>query len=54
MPTPDIRELERPPCPKCGTEMRLSLIEPELPDHDRRVFECPACSHEETMVVKYK
>ncbi len=45
----------RPPCPKCGNKMLLSLIAPtDKPDHDKRTFECPGCRHEESIVVKYR
>jgi len=40
-------------CPDCGTPLRLSLIEPERPDHDKRTFECTECEHSETAVIKY-
>jgi transcription elongation factor Elf1 len=34
--------------------MMLSRIEPDMPDHDKRTFECSMCNHEESFVVKYK
>ena len=34
--------------------MLLSRIEPNVPDHDKRTFECPACGHERSEVVKFK
>ena len=43
-----------PHCPKCGTPMWLTRIEPDEPDHDRRTYECPECDHSITEVVKYK
>ena len=46
--------IDRPTCPKCGELMDLARIEPDLPDHDRRKFECSKCDHSETIVVKYK
>jgi ssDNA-binding Zn-finger/Zn-ribbon topoisomerase 1 len=48
------KEIERPPCSKCGTPMMLARIEPDEPDHDKRTYECPKCEHAETVVVKYK
>lgn len=45
---------EHPSCPKCGIQMRLSRIEPDKPGHDLRNYECPACHHGESMVVKYR
>jgi hypothetical protein len=44
-----------PPCGMCGTPMFLSCIEPADADgHDQRTFECMACRHSQTVVVKYK
>ena len=34
--------------------MRLTRIEPDKPDHDRRTFECPECAYEESIVFKYQ
>src|SRR5947209_7539052 len=35
-----------PPCPNCRTPMWLASIEPaDVPDYDRRTFECPRCQH---------
>jgi hypothetical protein len=44
----------KPTCPKCGARMSLARIEPDKPDHDQRTFECPACPHSLTEVVKYR
>ena len=46
--------VERPPCPRCGTQMWISNIEPDKPSHDRRTFECPRCQWEVTEVVKFR
>ena len=46
--------IKRPSCPKCGTQMLLSRIEPDAPDHDKRTFKCSACSHELSEIVKFK
>ena len=44
-----------PPCIMCGTPMFLCRIEPaEEADHDRRIFECFACRHSQTAVIKYR
>jgi DNA-directed RNA polymerase subunit M/transcription elongation factor TFIIS len=41
-------------CPKCGAQMRLTQIVPEIEDgSDRRFFECPDCQHSEDEVVKF-
>jgi transcription elongation factor Elf1 len=34
--------------------MWLSRIEPDKPDHDRRIFECAECNNEKIVVVKYR
>ena len=44
----------RPPCPRCGTKMKLARIEPDKPDHDKRSFECEKCGNEHSEVVKFK
>ncbi len=51
---PGTNLIERPPCIKCGTQMLLTRIEPDKPDHDRRTFECPECAYQESIVVKYQ
>lgn len=48
------KTIERPHCPVCGALMAIVSILPDKPDHDRRTFECAACSHTETMVFKFK
>jgi DNA-directed RNA polymerase subunit RPC12/RpoP len=45
---------ERIDCPKCGTKMLLTRIEPDKADHDKRTFECPKCQHVETVIIKYR
>jgi len=52
--TPYSTSIIRPPCPKCGAQMLLARIEPDAPDHDKRSFECSACGHEHSEVVKFK
>ena len=39
--------------PKLPLAKWLDHIEPDVPDHDRRTFECPRCQHVESVVVKY-
>jgi hypothetical protein len=34
--------------------MWLTSIEPDEPDHDKRVFECPDCKNIITQVVRYR
>ena len=38
-------------CPKCGSPMGLTRIEPDEPGKDLRTFECGKCQHIETMVI---
>jgi hypothetical protein len=44
---------DRPRCSKCSAQMYLARIEPSQPGLDLRTFECPACKHSESVVVKY-
>jgi hypothetical protein len=46
--------IKRPACPACGTPMMLDTIEPHLPHHDLRTFECPKCGNEVSEVVKFE
>lgn len=41
-------------CANCGAPMWLASIEPDKPDHDKRIFECPRCQEELVEVVKYR
>jgi hypothetical protein len=43
--------LNRPECPKCGTQMEVARIVLEAPGFDRRTFECPMCEHSNEVVV---
>ena len=51
---PGTVEVVHPTCETCGAPMWLTRIEPDKPDHDRRTFECKACGHLVTEIVKYK
>jgi hypothetical protein len=42
-----------PPCPKCKTPMRVTLVMPNAPYGEHRTFQCDACGHSETIEVKY-
>jgi hypothetical protein len=44
---------QRAMCPKCGSLMWLTRIEPYLSDRDMRTFECDGCRHSEMIAVKY-
>jgi predicted nucleic-acid-binding Zn-ribbon protein len=46
--------LDLPICPKCGTRMWLSRIEPDEPGCDKRTFECPKCENEVSETFKYR
>ena len=39
-------------CPKCGHPMSIVRIEPDIPNHSKRTFECAECGHSEGVVVK--
>ena len=44
-----------PPCPRCGSQMWLTRIEPtDKPDYDQRTLECHPCEHSELMIVKFR
>jgi len=51
---PIIRLIPQPKCERCGAIMFLTRIEPDKPDHDKRVFECIECNNEKIEVVKYR
>ena len=46
--------IQRAICPKCGSLMWLTRIEPYLSDRDMRTFECDGCGHSEMITVKYR
>jgi tRNA(Ile2) C34 agmatinyltransferase TiaS len=46
--------LYNPVCPKCETRMWLSRIEPDVPGHDKRTFECPRCENVVSETFKYR
>jgi DNA-directed RNA polymerase subunit M/transcription elongation factor TFIIS len=48
----DPRPIERLLCPRCGTQLILSRVEPDEPGFDLRTFQCPKCQHSESFVVK--
>jgi hypothetical protein len=45
-------KMEAPNCPRCSTQMWIARIEPDEPDHHKRTYECPACDHSVTEIVK--
>jgi len=51
---PDAPKVEHPRCKECGVPMRLTRLEPDKPDHDKRTFECKACGANVTEVVRYR
>ena len=54
-PSPSfLASIPRPHCLKCETLMLLTRIEPDQPDHDRRIFECTDCGHIDVVVVTYQ
>ena len=47
------KPIDFPPCPRCGSQMWLSRIEPtDKPAYDQRTLECHRCEHSESMIVK--
>lgn len=51
---PQQRIIGRPFCDVCKSQMWLASIEPAVPDHDKRTFECPACPNIVVRIVKYR
>jgi hypothetical protein len=51
---PQQRIIGRPFCELCKSQMWLACIEPDEPDHDKRIFECPMCSNITVRIVKYR
>jgi hypothetical protein len=41
-------------CSKCRSTMALVRLEPDIPDHDKRTFECRECGQEEIAVVRFR
>jgi hypothetical protein len=52
--TPESNTIVRPSCSKCGAQTLLARIDPDLPGHDRRTFECPHCGYSESVITKIK
>jgi hypothetical protein len=50
---PQQRIIGRPFCEMCKSQMWLSCIEPDEPDHDKRTFECPVCPNFTVKIVRY-
>jgi hypothetical protein len=49
------KPIDFPPCPRCGSQMWLTRIEPtDKPDYDQRTLECHRCEHSESMIVKFR
>ena len=48
------QQIASPKCANCGAVMWLASIEPDKPDHDKRIFECPRCQEELVEIVKYR
>src|SRR5689334_14164173 len=50
-----IPQIDRRPCPKCRSSMRLMWIEPDNKSgYDKRTFECTHCHFMEIVTVKYR
>lgn len=46
--------ISQPRCPQCGEPMLLTVVEPSIPDHDLRTFECGVCGQRTSVMVKYR
>jgi transposase-like protein len=51
---PTTNEVNTPKCPRCGAPMHLERIEPDKPQHDRRIFHCTTCGESVSKTVKYR
>jgi transposase-like protein len=51
---PITTEVTTPKCPRCGSPMKLERIEPDKPQHDRRIFHCGTCGESVSETVKYR
>jgi DNA-directed RNA polymerase subunit RPC12/RpoP len=47
-------EVDAPRCPRCSSPTHLERIEPDKPQHDRRIFRCSACGEAVSETVKYR
>jgi predicted RNA-binding Zn-ribbon protein involved in translation (DUF1610 family) len=56
MPTSEIipRRIFHPKCANCGTQMWLSQIKPDTPEHQQRTFECSKCGNAAIKIVKHR
>jgi hypothetical protein len=45
-----VRTPERPPCPKCGGQMNVTLIKALGRGIDQRSFECRGCDYVEVIL----
>jgi transposase len=52
--TPTTTEVTTSKCPRCGSPMHLERIEPDKPQHDRRIFRCEACGESVSETVKFR
>jgi hypothetical protein len=48
---PNSEAIEYPTCPKCGSPIWITRVEPDL---DKRVFECPVCDISQNAVTNIK
>ena len=51
---PTTSEVTTPKCPRCALPMHLERIEPDKPQHDRRIFRCETCGESVSETVKYR
>jgi predicted RNA-binding Zn-ribbon protein involved in translation (DUF1610 family) len=50
----EFAKIDLPICPKCGSQMLLTRIEPDRPGYDQRTFECGQCKNEITRIIKFR
>jgi hypothetical protein len=53
-PPPQARETFGPDCIKCGSTLRLVLVEPTEPKYEKRMYRCDKCGHLETRTLKLR
>jgi transposase-like protein len=51
---PTTAQSTTPKCPRCASPMHLERIEPDKPQHDRRMFRCAMCGEAVSETVKYR